>query len=153
MAHWQFRHRRQLNSNPFNRDKRMDYKAIFEKETNDLVSKGFLPAEGRTQEDNDRIVIELRDRIKLMESAIEELRIRRHADEKAIAEHTAQLPKHRQAEIAERDMADKQKKHQDKLDRQVQVRKANAIQLQKALRAAMYTEEEIVAELRKKDLI
>jgi septal ring factor EnvC (AmiA/AmiB activator) len=130
----------------------MDYKAVFQKETDTLIELRLMPATNLSEADNLRIIDELAERIKLMEAAIEELRIRRHSIEKARDDHKSQLPAHKQKEVAERDMQDRQKKQQDKLDKQIQIKKAETAALVKTLTLANFTPDEIRAALAKKGL-
>jgi len=132
---------------------RMDYTQIFKAETDKLIELNLLPAEGKSEADNLRIIDELDARIDLMEQAIEELRTRKHSTITARDQHNAQLPKHKQQEIAERDMKDRQKKQVAKIDKAVQLKRAQAASMTKALQDANCTPEEIRAILLKAGLV
>ena len=131
----------------------MDYTQIFKAETDKLIELNLLPAQGKSEADNLRIISELDARINLMEQAIEELRTRKHSAITAREEHKAQLPKHKQQEVAERDMQDRQKKQVAKIDKAVHLKRVQAAAMTKTLEAANCTPDEIRAILLKAGLV
>jgi len=147
MAHWQYRKTR------VKQGRKMDYTEVFNSETAKLQELQLLPATGLSEEDNLRIITEIKTRIDMMELAIKELRVRRHSAEQAIKEHTDQLPKHKQQELAESDMKQRQKKVVEKIDKAVQLKKVQAAAIEKSMLIGGFTPEEIKAHLLKKGLL
>lgn len=132
----------------------LDYTEVFNKEKNELVAKGYLPVKPGINDDENQLVInELTDRIQLLEKAIEELRIRKHAVENAKDERKSALSSQRRKAQDEADMNDRQKKQVDKIDRQVNVKRLQAQELEKTLRDIGMSDEEIKATLIKKGLM
>jgi uncharacterized small protein (DUF1192 family) len=130
-----------------------DYTEVFKAETEKLIELNLLPATGLTEADNMRIINELDARIALMNDAIEQLRTRKHSALQAKRDHELQLPLHKQKEVAERDMIDRQKKQAVKMDKAVQLKRAKAQGMTKAMEAAGCSPEEIRSALMKVGLL
>jgi len=150
-THWALRKSRV--SKQTIKGRKMDYTEVFNSETEKLSELRLLPATGLTEEDNLRIIESIKARIEQMELAIKELRVRRHRDEDALKEHLEQLPKHKQQQLAESDMKQRQKKVVEKIDKQVQIKKAQAAAIIKAMEIGGFTPDEIKAHLQKKALL
>ena len=132
----------------------LDYQTIFNETTEELARLGYTPVAGTVnQEENDRIDAELSQRIELLQTAMEELRIKFHATSEAKDNNRRQMTNKRREELAASDMNHRQTKQAEKIDRAVGIKKLQAAELTKSLTAIGMGSDEIRAILEKKGLV
>lgn len=99
----------------------IDYRAVFTDEYQKTVEEFGNPENIAVGDDAslDRICDTIKQRMLLLEAAIEELRIRHQAKNKYRDDAKSRMSKAKREETSQKDMEFRQKKQQEKIDRQV----------------------------------